>query len=101
MEWAEVNVLAFLRSGRYDTQEVKAWVTSAIENLKRKIEWSNNRIIQINNAINTALENRVDNKDNFIRSRMDIRTLEAYRDMYSQVAGYCSALSDILVHTVA
>ena len=101
MEWTEANVLAFLRTGQYDTQEVKAWITSAIENLKRKIEWSNNRITQINKVLNAAMENRVDNKDNFIRSRMDTRTLEAYRDMYAQVSGYCSALSDILADTVA
>lgn len=100
MEWAEANIISKIRTWEYNVNEVKAWVFSAIENLRRKSDWANMRVEQIHLVLDAVTDNRHGDKDTFISDRVDTTTLDTYSNIYEQVAGYCKAMSDILADTI-
>ena len=95
MHFLENEVFSRIRTWKYDTKQVDQWLEKLQLSLKHKLEWSNRRIETIEDFLNKLPESDND-FTNFIRNQVNITYLETFYNLYGEVAGFCSALIDIV-----
>lgn len=89
MNFLENLVFAQIRTWKYDDNQVNQWLDLLHNSFEHKLEWANGRINTIEDFLNAG--------DEFILDHTDVSALKGFHAIYSETAGFCSALMDIIV----
>lgn len=88
MAFLENLIFSQIRTWKYDENQVNKWLELLINSFDHKLEWANNRV--------KVIEDFLNNGDDFIVSHIDDTALRGFYVIYSETAGFCSALIDII-----
>lgn len=88
MEFLENLVFAQIRTWKYDESQVNQWVELLFRAFEHKLEWANERVALIEDFLN--------NGNTFILQHIDTAALRGFYTIYTETAGFCSAMMDII-----
>lgn len=88
MNFLETKVFTPIRTWKYDESQVSEWLNLLSGAFQHKLEWANQRTELITEFLEDG--------DKFIISHIDTSALRGFRAIYSETAGFCTALLDII-----
>lgn len=88
MSFLENLVFAQIRTWKYDDCQVNQWVELLFSAFEHKLAWANERIALIEDFLN--------NGNTFILQHIDTSALRGFHAIYTETAGFCSAMMDII-----
>lgn len=88
MAFMENNVFTQIRTHKYDISQVCDWLDTMINSLQHKTEWCNERVTVIEDFLNGIT-------DTLILDNTNVSGLKAFYEIYTEAAGFCSAMMDI------
>lgn len=88
MVFLENMIFSQIRAWNYDDNQVNQWLELLIKSFNYKLDWANKRVKIMHDFVNNA--------DEFILHHTDLTAIRGFYTIYSETAGFCSAIIDII-----